>query len=84
MYNMHWEPHEFGPPRPPKGRRWHVAVDTSLSQINGYYPPGEEPVAQDQRRYLVNGRSVVVLIGKAHEAEKEETPCQEKNVGLIK
>lgn len=84
MYNMHWEPHEFGPPRPPKGRRWHVAVDTSLSQINGYYPPGEEPIAQDQRRYLVNGRSVVVLIGKAHEAEKEETPCQEKNMGLIK
>ncbi len=72
MYNMHWEPHEFGPPCPPKGQMWHVAIDTSLNERNGFYQPGEEPLLEDQRRYMVRGRSVVVLIGKICEANQEK------------
>ena len=72
MYNMHWEPHEFGPPSPPKGCRWHVAVDTSLSRINGFYRPGEEPPVEDQRRYTVDGRTAVVLIGKPWDTGKSK------------
>ncbi len=78
MYNMHWEPHDFGPPRPPKGRRWHVAIDTSLSQINGFYEPGKEPLLEDQRKYTVDSRSVVVLIGKVFETDKDVVPKRRK------
>lgn len=78
MYNMHWEPHDFGPPRPPKGRRWHVAIDTSLSQINGFYEPGKEPLLEDQRKYMVDSRSVVVLIGKVFETDKDVVPKRRK------
>ena len=67
MYNMHWEPHEFGPPRLPKNRRWHVAVDTGLGEINGYYEDDQEPVLKDQRRYLLEGRTAAVLVGKIFE-----------------
>lgn len=76
MYNMHWEPHEFGPPHLPKNRRWHLAVDTSLNEINGYYEPGREPLLDEQKKYVVNGRSVVVLIGKVFQTEGEN--CSRK------
>lgn len=78
MYNMHWEPHEFGPPRLPKNRRWHVAIDTGLGDINGYYEEGQEPVLEDQRHYELGARSVAVLIGKIHEEPvREERPRSE-------
>ena len=64
MYNMHWEPHEFGLPHLPRNRRWYVAIDTSLGQINGYYEMGNEPLLEEQNRYMVKERSIVVLIGK--------------------
>ncbi len=67
IINMHWEPHEFGPPNLPKNRRWHVAVDTGNDGINGYYDTGEEPLLEDQRNCRAGGRSIVVLIGKCHE-----------------
>lgn len=66
MYNMHWEPHRFGPPRLPRDRRWYVAIDTGLDEINGYYEPGQEPILEDQRQYVLEGRSAVVLIGKKY------------------
>lgn len=74
MYNMHWESHEFGLPRLPKNRMWHVAIDTSLGSVNGYYEAGQEPCLEDQKTYAVNERSIAVLIGKVYEVsvEKEE------------
>lgn len=71
MYNFHWESHEFGPPRLPKNRKWHVAVDTSLTEENGYYEPGEEPVMEDQRSYVVKPRSIAVIVGKVCVEEKK-------------
>lgn len=77
MYNMHWEPHEFGLPHLPRNRRWYVAIDTSLGQINGYYEMGNEPLLEEQNRYMVKERSIVVLMGKLY-AEKVEKSQMEK------
>lgn len=66
-YNMHWEPHEFALPNLPRGQQWKIAFDTSDSQTGGYYPPGEELCLDNQKRYMVPPRSIVVFIGKAVE-----------------
>lgn len=63
-YNLHWEPHEFALPNLPKGRKWHVAFDTKSAENNGYYLPGQEPPAKDQKRITVPSRTILVLIGK--------------------
>ena len=74
MYNMHWEPCEFGPPHLPRNYRWHVAVDTGKDEVNGYYEAGKEPLLEDQRICRAEGRSVVVLIGKYHQEPKNSAP----------
>ncbi len=63
-YNMHWEPHEFALPHLPKGLGWHVAFDTGDSAHNGYFEPGQEPEASNQKRIMVPARTIQVLIGK--------------------
>lgn len=63
-YNMHWEPHEFALPHLPKGMGWHVAFDTGDEANNGYYAPGQEPEAKDQKLIMVPPRTILVLIGK--------------------
>lgn len=73
IYNMHWEPHEFGPPRLPKNRLWHVSIDTGRDDINGYYSDGQEPLLENQKVCTVQGRSIVVLVGKVHRELEEET-----------
>lgn len=64
-YNMHWEPHEFALPNLPKGQQWQIAFDTNDSQTEGFYRPGEELQLDNQKRYMVPPRSIVVFIGKA-------------------
>ena len=64
-YNMHWEPHEFALPNLPKGRKWKLAFDTSDSAANGYYRPGEELGLENQKKYMVPSRSIVVFVGAA-------------------
>lgn len=78
MYNMHWEPHEFGPPNIPKNRRWHVAIDTSLEGVSGFYEAGKEPLLENQRSCVVKERSVMVLIGKADEDETVKKSGKDK------
>ena len=72
MYNMHWENHEFGLPRLPKDRRWHVVIDTSLGGVNGHYETGQEPCLEDQKTYMVKERSIAVLTGKKYEVSKKK------------
>lgn len=67
-YNMHWEPHEFSLPNLPKGKKWHVAVNTDEGSINGIYQEGEEPVLEKQKHFMVPARSIVVFIGKSDTA----------------
>ena len=65
---MHWEPHEFSLPNLPKGKKWHVAVNTDEGSINGIYQEGEEPVLEKQKHFMVPARSIVVFIGKSDTA----------------
>ena len=77
IYNMHWEPHEFGPPRLPKNRLWHISIDTGRDDINGYYDDGQEPLLENQRICRAQGRSIIVLVGKLH-LELEEDPLEKR------
>lgn len=63
VYNMHWEPHEFALPNLPRGKTWHTAFDTDNHGVNGFYPEGEEPELEDQKRCLVPSRTILVLTG---------------------
>ncbi|MDO4328835.1 MAG: alpha-amylase [Lachnospiraceae bacterium] len=69
VYNLHWEPHEFSLPNLPKGRYWHIAIDTDAKAVNGIYPAGEEPFLEKQKLYLVEPRTIMVFVGKAASPE---------------
>ena len=62
--NSHWDALPFEIPAPALGRRWHVAVNTSLPAPQDIYPLYQEPLLEDQTRCLVGGRSIVVLVGR--------------------
>ena len=64
MYNMHWEEHAFALPRPDRGAVWHLAANTADDDRNGWYTPGEEPMLEDQRGFVMAPRSIVVLMTK--------------------
>lgn len=63
-YNMHWEPHEFSLPNPPKGQRWHIAIDTGADAVGGIYPQGEEVLLERQKHHMVGARTIIVFVGK--------------------
>ena len=60
--NMYWEGLEFEFP-PVEGRMWYRAVDTFLEPPSDIAEPGEE-IQIDGDTYVVNGRSIVVLVSK--------------------
>jgi hypothetical protein len=62
MMNMYWEPLAFDLPQIP-GRAWYRSVDTSLESPDDVAEQGEE-IRINGGTYVVNGRSVVVLISK--------------------
>jgi glycogen operon protein len=62
MMNMYWEPLTFAIPSVP-GRKWYRAIDTNLASPNDIATPDQETEINVDR-YLVGGRSVVVLISK--------------------
>jgi isoamylase len=62
--NSHWDALPFELPTLPGGRRWHVAVNTSAPTGEDIWPVGSEAALDNQRSFLVGGRSVVVLVGK--------------------
>lgn len=64
LYNMHWEPHVYSLPRPPRGQVWHLAIDTGDEGVGGFYEQGNEPLLAAQDRWEVAPRTAVVLIGK--------------------
>lgn len=55
-YNMHWIEHEFALPNLPKDKKWKVIIDTSTNE--------EKTKIKVQKNIKVNGRSIVVLVGK--------------------
>lgn len=54
-YNMHWEDHEFDLPKPVAGHKWSILIDTGREEVNNL---------NNQKKYAVKARSVVVFIGK--------------------
>lgn len=72
IYNMHWEPHSFALPKLPKGRRWHLVVDTGRKESENFQENGNEPMLEEQMTYEAEPRSIVVLMGKMHLELEEE------------
>jgi isoamylase len=62
MANMYWDAVPMAIPQV-AGRIWHRAVDTALPSPDDIADPGMSPAIHDEK-YLVSGRSVVVLISK--------------------
>jgi isoamylase len=62
--NMYWETLPFEIPGLPGGMKWHVFANTGALPPEDIWEPGKEPPLEDQRRFLVGGRSVVILVGK--------------------
>ena len=64
MMNMYWEPLEFEIPElKDTGRSWYRTVDTFLPSPQEIARAGEE-IKVNESRYIVQGRSVVVLISR--------------------
>jgi glycogen operon protein len=51
----------FALPPLANGRQWRCFVDTALEPAS--HAPGDEPVLENQKTYVVTGESVVVLVG---------------------
>ena len=62
--NSYWEALPFELPGLPGGYAWHVAVNTSVPAPQDAFEPGNEPPLENQREFLVGGRSVAVLVGR--------------------
>jgi isoamylase len=64
IVNSHWNLKMFYLPPASHGFLWHRAVDTSLGQGQDALSEGREVRLEPQTHYLVNGRSVVILVGR--------------------
>jgi glycogen operon protein len=62
--NMHWESHWFELPGLPDNFSWYLFANTSMPAPLDICDPGEEIELDDQRLFLVGGRSVSILVGK--------------------
>jgi glycogen operon protein len=62
--NSCWLPLHFELPFPPRGKRWHVSVNTGMPSPEDIFEAGGEPEVEDQSGMMVGPRSVVILIAK--------------------
>ncbi len=60
--NMHWQKHWFELPGLPEGMNWHVFANTGAYDAS--FTPGEEPRLDDQKYFILNDRSVAILVGR--------------------
>jgi isoamylase len=82
MLNMHWEALGFQIPTV-QGRNWYRVVDTSLPSPQDIADVGEA-VEITGDNYIVNSRSVVVLMSKDAETEQAQTAPPASEVGITK
>lgn len=64
MYNMHWNPFTFALPDLPEEKHWYVAVDSGKKAEEAVSLPGTEKKISEKKSLKVEGRTVLVLIGK--------------------
>lgn len=62
--NGYWDGLPFEIPDPPCGQQWHLVANTSMPSPDDINEVGEEVKLENQKEYLVGGRSVVVLMSK--------------------
>ncbi len=64
MFNAFAEQREFFVCEPPKGKRWHLAIDTGLPSPGDILEPGQERLLPTQGCYTLKPGSVAVLMAK--------------------
>ena len=64
MFNAFTEQREFVVCEPPKGKRWHMAIDTGLPSPEDIQEPGRERLLPIRGSYPLKPRSVAVLLAK--------------------
>ena len=60
---MRHEAQAFRLPEPPAGMAWRRVIDTSLADGEDVADEGQEVLHYPPDQYVVNARSVVVLVG---------------------
>jgi glycogen operon protein len=68
--NMHWDMHGFELPQLPEGMAWHVFANTAMTAPLDICEPGEELPVENQGEVLVDGRSVMILVGRSRVEKK--------------
>jgi isoamylase len=63
-FNMYWDALPYELPQLPPGLSWHVFANTSVPPPGDACEPGSEPLVEDQRVFLMGGRSVAILVGR--------------------
>lgn len=61
--NMHWEDNTFELPPLLDGQFWHVFVNTGDPE-NDSYPVWHEPRLENQKKFHMKSRSVIILVGR--------------------
>ena len=64
VFNMYYQPLNFGLPVLPKKMLWHRFADTSLPSPNDICAPGNESPLPLQKSYAAREWSVAILVGK--------------------
>jgi len=62
--NMYWETLPFELPRLPPDQQWRVFANTGAPPDEEIWDPGKEPILSDQLTFLMQGRSVAILVGR--------------------
>lgn len=64
LYNMNEQEKDFALPKLPKGMQWYLAADSGRDTREVICPKGTEIALDEAKYYTVEGRSIVVLLGK--------------------
>jgi glycogen operon protein len=64
MFNSGTRQVKFKVCEPMAGKKWYLAVDTSLPSPDDVFTPGQEKILPDQDEYFMQSRSMVILIAK--------------------
>jgi hypothetical protein len=64
ILNAHWNPQPVLLPKSRPGEHWYRVVDTSLPAGEDAMEAGREVMIDPPDRYIANGRSTVLLVGR--------------------